>query len=58
MDEYTRDSVYDNFITMVGNKAIEIFGENIADPIHEPIRFAFQMRVVESTIKREVRNVA
>jgi hypothetical protein len=52
---YSTDSVQDNFAKMVTQKAIEIFGDNIANPEQEPIRFAYQMRVVQFSIERDNR---
>jgi hypothetical protein len=50
---YSTESVQNNFAKIVYEKAKEIFGDDIANPEQEPMRFAYQMRVVEFSIKRE-----
>jgi hypothetical protein len=52
---YSTDSVQDNFAKMVTQKAIEIFGDNLANPSQEPIRFAYQIKVVQFMIELENR---
>jgi len=52
-ETYTRGSVQDNLARMVFDRAVEIFGDNIANPEQEPIRFGYQMRVVEFSFKRD-----
>jgi len=39
----------------VADKAIELFGDEIANPSQEPIRFAYQIKVVEFILDRDNR---
>jgi hypothetical protein len=40
---------------LVADKAIELFGDDIANPSQEPIRFAYQIKVVEFILDRDNR---
>ncbi len=52
---YSPESVKNNFARLVTDKAIAIFGDDIANPKHEPIRFAYQIKVVEFILDRDNR---
>ena len=48
---YSTDSIQHNFIESVVAKLKEVFGEDLASPEHEPIRFNYQMSIIKSMLK-------
>jgi hypothetical protein len=48
---YTTEMVRDNFIHSVVNRMKEVFGDDIASPEHEPIRFQFQLKLIRTMLK-------
>jgi len=54
-ETYSQESVKENLTRLVADKAIELFGDDIANPSQEPIRFAYQIKVVEFILDRDNR---
>ncbi len=54
-ETYSPESVKENLARLVADKAIELFGDDIANPSQEPIRFAYQIKVVEFILDRDNR---
>lgn len=50
-DTYSPESVQRGFAQLITDKAIEIFGDNIANPEHEPLRFKYQLKVVQFALE-------
>ena len=50
---YSTDSSKDQFVKMVFERAKQIFGDDLANPIQEPKRFDYQMRVVQFSLERD-----
>jgi len=51
-ETYNRSSVQMHLIQLTLHKMQEIFGNEIANPIQEPIRFNHQVQVANFTLKR------
>lgn len=54
-ETYNPESVKDNLARLVADKAIALFGDDIDNPSQEPIRFAYQIKVVEFILDRDNR---
>ena len=54
-ETYNPESVKDNLARLVADKVIELFGDDIANPSQEPIRLAYQIKVVEFILDRDNR---
>lgn len=52
---YSPESVQRGFASLITDKAVQIFGDNLANPDHEPLRFKYQLKVVQFMIELENR---
>ncbi|CAB4124323.1 hypothetical protein UFOVP49_161 [uncultured Caudovirales phage] len=58
MDVYSPKLVNDNLIKVVVDKLKETFGDDIASPIHEPVRFSAQVKLAKTILERNVPNTS
>ena len=54
-ETHSPESVKDNLARLVADKAIALFGDDIANPSQEPIRLAYQIKVAEFILDRDNR---